>query len=112
MTEWREAFCPLCGRTMGRRTVYKSPGKPYMGIERQDNLWEKTQEFTGEKPFGVVKASEGRGTMRLVRYYGIDEDEEGYFPAMRQRILNIISEWLDKGWLSIEDINNVTGKQS
>ena len=106
MAEWREAFCPLCGRTMGKRTIYRIPGKPYFGIERQDNLWEKTKDFTGEKPFGVVKSSEGKGTMKFERYYDIDEDEEAYFPAMKARLLAIISEWLDKEWLSISEIKS------
>ena len=106
MPEWRDAFCPLCGRTMGKRTIYNVPGKPYFGIERQENLWEKTREFTGDKPFGVVKSSEGKSSMKFERYYDIDEDAEGYFPAMKSRLLNIISEWLDKGWLSKEELDN------
>ncbi|MBA7465025.1 hypothetical protein ES707_00186 [subsurface metagenome] len=110
MTEWREAFCPLCGRTMGKRTIYNIPGKPYFGIERQDNLWEKTREFTGAKPFGVVKSSEGKGSMQFERYYGLEEDEEGYFPLMKARLLNIISEWLDKEWLSMEELKSIIGK--
>lgn len=106
-TEWREAFCVLCGRTMGKRTIYKMPGKPYFGIEREDNLWQKTEEFTGDKPFGVVKSSEGRGTMKFERYYNIDEDVEGYLDFMRQRLLNVIKEWLKKDWLSKSDIEKI-----
>jgi hypothetical protein len=90
---------------MGKKNIYMDPKRPWTKTG-EENRWEATQEFTGDKPFGVVKASEGRGTMRLVRYYDIDEDKEGYFPLMRERLLNIISEWVSKGWLSIEDINN------
>ena len=101
--EWREPFCVLCGRTMGVKNI-TIEGKPWIKVG-EENRWAKTQEFTGEKPFGVVKSSEGRGTMRLVRYYDIDEDEEGYFPLMKARLLNVISEWLAKGWLSKEDLS-------
>jgi len=93
---------------MGERTIYSVPGKPYFGIERHDNRWEKTKTFTGDKPFGVVKSSEGKGSMKFERYYGIDEDEEGYFLAMKARLLNIVSEWLEKGWLTKEEVEAAT----
>ncbi len=104
-SEWREAFCPMCGRTMGKKTVYRQPGKPYFGIVRQENRWESTKEFTGEKPFGVVKSSEGRGSLKFERYYGIDEDQEGYFPLMKARLLAVIGEWLEKGWITQEEVS-------
>ena len=110
MPEWREAFCVLCGRTMGKKTIYISPGKPYFGIERQDNRWEGTQEFTGDKPFGVVKSSQGKGTLKMERYYDIDEDEEGYFGFMKARLLAVISEWLVKGWLTREEVKQAIGE--
>lgn len=110
MAEWREPFCPMCGRTMGKRTTYKVPGKPYFGIESQVNRWAETQEFTGDKPFGVIKSSEGRGTMKFERYYDIDEDSEGYFPLMKARLLVVLSEWLDKKWLSKAEVQAVMMK--
>ncbi len=103
-TEWREAFCPLCGRTMGMKTHYRVPGKPYMGIASRENRWEATQEFTGDKPFGVVKSSMGRGSLKLDRYYGVDEDVEGYFPLMKARLLAVIGEWVEKGWITQEEV--------
>jgi len=90
---------------MGKRTIYRAPGKPYMGIARQENRWEETQKFTKDKPFGVVKSSEGRGTLKLERYYGIDEDEEGYFPLMKARLLAVIGEWLEKKWITREEVD-------
>ncbi len=105
MSEWREAFCPLCGRTMGMRTVYRSPGKPYFGIERKDNKWEERGEYTGEEHFGVVKSSEGKGTLKTVRYYEIDEDAEKFFPPMKARILAIIGQWQAKGLITREEVD-------
>lgn len=106
MAEWKEAFCVLCGRTMGKRNILVAPGKPWTKIGER-NLWKETETFTGDKPFGVVKSSEGRGTMTFVRYYGIEEDEEGYFPAMKARLLNVISEWLEKGWLDGNEVRKI-----
>ena len=105
MSEWREAFCPLCGRTMGLRTVYRQKGKPYFGIAARENKWDLTREFTGEKPFGVVKSSEGKGTLRTLRYYEIDEDVEGFFPPMKARLLAILGEWQAKGLLTREEVD-------
>jgi len=104
MTEWRECFCPMCGRTMGNRTIYRAPGKPYMGIKARENKWDLTREFTGTKPFGVVKSSEGRGTMKLERYYEIDDDVEGFYPPMKARLLAVIGEWLAKGLITREEV--------
>ena len=109
-TEWREAFCVLCGRTMGKRTHYRQPGKPYFGVESEENLWDKTKEFTGEKPFGVIKSSEGRGSMQLVRYYGVEEDKDGYFPAMKARLLAVIGEWIAKGWLTTAEVAKIVNE--
>ena len=106
-TEWREAFCVLCGRTMGKRNITPE-GKPWLKLG-QDNLWEKTQAFTGDKPFGVIKSSEGRGTMQMVRYYGVEEDDEGYFPFMKSRLLNVIEEWRAKGWITKEEVEKAIG---
>ena len=102
MTEWREAFCVLCGRTMGIRNITPE-GKPWIKLGEK-NRWKETLDFTGDKPFGVVKTSEGRGTMKFERYYGIEEDEEGYFPSMKQRLLAVLREWQDKGWITKAEI--------
>lgn len=107
MAEFKEAFCPVCGYTHGKRNI-TVPGKPYIKLS-EENFWERTQHFTGDKPFGVIKAGEGRGTMRFVRYYGIDEDNEGYFPLIKQRLLNVLREWRDKGWISQEEISGLVG---
>ena len=99
--EGREAFCFLCGRTMGKKNI-TIKGKPWMKTG-EENMWEKTQDFT-QKPFGVIKSSEGRGTMAFVRYYGIEEDKEGYFPFIKARLLVVIGEFLTRGWLTREEV--------
>ena len=102
--EWKEPFCVMCGRTRGTKNVYLVPEKPWMGVTDVENRWEATQEFTGAKPFGVVKSSGGRGTLQMVRYYDIDEDTEGYLPLMKSRLLAIMGEWLEKGWVTRDEL--------
>ena len=106
MAEWKESFCWLCGRTMGMGNVYSDPDKPWTKVG-QENRWAATQEYNGDKPFGVVKSSTGRGSMQFVRYYDIDEDSEGYFPLMKQRLLAVIGECLEKGWITREEVETV-----
>lgn len=104
--EWREAFCVLCGRTMGMKNVYGEYGDPKKPWTKtgEENRWESTKEFTGDKPFGVVKSSVGKGSLKMERYYDIDEDTEGYFPLMKNRLLAVIGEWLEKGWVTREEL--------
>ena len=102
MTEWREPFCVLCGRTMGIRNI-TPVGKPFVKLG-EINRWAETSKFTGDKPFGVIKSSVGKGSMKFEGYYDIDEDVEGYFISMKARLLNVLREWQEKGWLSKEEI--------
>lgn len=105
MREWREPFCVLCGRTMGIRNITPD-GKPWIKLG-EVNRWKETLNFTGDKPFGVIKSSEGRGTMKFERYYDINEDAEGYFPLIKQRLLNVITEWVEKRWLTKAEVRQV-----
>ena len=102
--EWREAFCPLCGRTTGMRSILRVPGKPQFGVEEHQNKWKEREAYNGPELFGVVKSSEGKGSIKMVRYYDIDEDTDGFFPPMKQRLLNVIRDWQSKGWLTPEDM--------
>lgn len=104
MSEWKEALCPLCGVSHGMINI-TPPGKPWIKLD-QENYWERTKGFDPDKPFGVIKASEGRGTMRLVRYYDIDEDTEGYFPLIKERLLNVLREWQKKNYLTREELED------
>ena len=105
--EFKEAICPLCGRNMGWRTILNILGKPQFGIERKVNLWEKRAEYSGDEIFGVVKSSQGKGSLQMVRYYDIDEDTDGFFPAMKQRLLKILIIWLAKGWLTKDELDKL-----
>lgn len=100
--EWREAFCPVCGTNHGQMN-HTIPGKPWEVVSRE-SFWDRTELYNKDKPFGVVKSSEGRGTMKMVRYYDITEDQEGYFPQIKHRLLAALGEWVSKGWISREEV--------
>lgn len=107
-SEWREAFCPMCRRNMGMKNILTVPNKPWTKVG-QENLWEKVVGWEGETHFGVIKSSEGRGTMRFVGYYEIDGDVEGYFPFIKNRILSVLQDWLNAGWIAPEEIPRASG---
>ena len=108
MSEWKEAFCPGCGLSHGKINIYDIPGKPWLKTD-QENFWARTRDYV-PKPFGVIKETFGRGTMKLVRYYDIDEDTDGYFPHIKARLLTVVKEWVAKGWLTREEVEQAMGK--
>ena len=107
--EWKEPFCPMCRRNMGKKNIYIDPKKPWTKTGEED-LWAKALAYSGEIHFGVVKSSEGRGTLQFVRYYDIDEDSEGYLSSMKSQLLAVLVEWLDKGWITREELETALGK--
>lgn len=96
--QWREAFCPVCGLSHGmiNKTM---PGRPRIVLE-QESFWDRTESYNGDKPFGIIKESSGRSSIQLVGYYDVTEDEEGFFLQIKNRLCNVLSEWLEKGWLT------------
>ena len=102
MKEWREPFCPCCGRGVGQRNI-TPPNKPWMKLG-SENYWKKLRPYD-DFPFGLVKQSEGRGTMSIVREYGLEEDEEGYYPLIKGRLLNVLNVWLKRGWITQAELD-------
>lgn len=99
---WREAFCPICGLSHGMVNI-RPPEKPYLSLGLQ-SFWDRVEEYSGDKAFGVIKESTGRGSMTMVGYYDVDQDVEGFFPQIKRRLCNVIAEWIQKGWLSMEEL--------
>jgi len=112
MSEYRTAICPVCGRAAGYQVTERVPGKPYMVLERQ-NFWEKTKEFVPDKPFGVIQdVSKGRGkSFKVIGYFNPEEDTDGFFPLVKGRLLAAMREWLDKGWISREEVFQAIGEK-
>ena len=104
MAIYRQALCPVCGTAHGSQVTETIPGKPYMVLARR-NYWEKTLEFDPNKAFGVIQETGlGRGrSFRVLGYFSPEEDEDGYFPLVKARLLQAVREWLDKGWISPQE---------
>ena len=44
--------------------------------------------------------------MRLLGYFSPEEDTDGYFPLVKQALLNAMKDWVDKGWISRAEIDS------
>lgn len=108
VVEYRQALCPVCGRAAG----YYRPGgykEDKFGLTKPVNFWERTRDFDPDKPFGVIfDMSQGRGRgMQTIGYFSPDEDVDGYFPAIKARLLRVLQEWVKKKWITLEEIKDL-----
>ena len=101
MGEWKPALCLLCGRPMGNRAV--KVGSLVVGHESR---WEECRDWDGSAPFGIIMESQGRGSMQKVGEYDLAYDTEGHWPHMKARILAMLGQCVDKGWLTRGEIND------
>lgn len=106
MTLIRQAICPICGTAHGIQVTETVPGKPYIKL-RRGNYWDRTKSFDPNKPFGVIQETLGRGTFRLVGYFSPEEDQDGFFPLVKARMLQAMKEWVDKGWITKEEVEGI-----
>ena len=85
--EYRQVTCPVCGR----------PG----GL----NFWPYTRQFTPDKPFGIIQEV-GLGRGRCFSVIGQLEpaDEPETFELVKSRLLQVVREWRDKGWIGENEL--------
>jgi hypothetical protein len=99
MAFYRQAICPVCGTAHGVEVTETVPGKRYIKLQRR-NYWERVKGFDPAKPFGVIQETSGRGSFKLVGYFGPEEDKDGFFPLVKARLLAAVKEWVNKGWIT------------
>ena len=104
----RQALCPVCGTAHGMKVTETIPGKPYMVLKRR-NYWEITLEFDPQKPFGVIQeVGMGMGrSFKVLGYFSPEEDQDGFFPLVKNRLLQAVREWRAKGWISEEEVKEL-----
>ena len=98
----RKAFCPVCFMTHGREVLVTVVGKPWIVLKR-GNFW-AGRTVDPDKPFGVIQESKGRGTLKMLGYFEPEEDEDGYFPLVKGLLIAAVKKWLDRGWLTREEL--------
>lgn len=96
-----QVFCPVCGLNHHDR-VEHDPERPSQIIGRH-NFWEDVVDFDPTHPYGVILESQGRGTLRVVRYFAANEDPTGAFPLVKARMLAALQEWITKGYIDKDE---------
>jgi len=88
--EYRSVYCALCGHS------------------RSLGFWQYTTGFDPGKPFGMIQET-GLGRGRSFRVVGhlAPEDEPETFELVKDRLLQAVTEWRDKGWISNEEIRQI-----
>ena len=95
------AICPLCGRAVPEKRAIKSG---YITVDRKPYF--DSIDWDENKPFGVAYPLTGRGSLRDWEYISPEQAPE-LFEALRQRFIQALREWINKGWLSQEEIRSL-----
>ena len=78
----------------------------YFVRERKPYL--ETIKWDPDKPFGVIVIYEGRGKgVTVIGSFQPGQDPGDCFPQVKQRFLDAIKEWLNKGWIDKNDVRNL-----
>ena len=77
-------------------------------MRQGENFWNYTRDFDPDKPFGTIQEiGLGRGRcFTVIGHFGPEDDPET-FDLVKDRLLTVVGEWKDKGWISNEEISNL-----
>lgn len=94
------AHCPICGKAIQDRAVkvgYATVGHtPYF----------ESIDWQADKPFGVSHPAAGRGSFKDSQPIN-PQDAPELFEAMKGRFLQALREWVNKGWISQKELEEV-----
>ena len=76
------------------------------------NWWAATRDYDPNKPFGVIHQQIGTGQLEFVGYFQPEEDQDGFFVPLKMRLLTAVREWMQKGWITDSDIQQVFGAKT
>jgi hypothetical protein len=92
------AICPCCGRTIPEKRAIKA------GYVTVDHIgYFASIEWDEKKAFGVSYLPGGRGSMGWS--YIDPEEAPELFEAVKARLIRAVREWINKAWLSEEEIS-------
>ncbi len=110
-SEYRQAFCPVCCTAHGyKRLGYAGKGKYTDGS--LVNYWQWIADREAElgrgesQPFGVIQeAGKGRGhSFAVLGHFSPAQDQDGFYPLIKARLLLALERWLRAGWITQDDI--------
>jgi len=95
------ALCRLCGRTIPEKRAIKAG---YVTVDRIDYF--ASIDWDREKPFGIIYPATGRGSLGQWQHIGPEAAPE-LFQAVKGRLLEAVREFLEKGWVSKEEVEEI-----
>jgi len=94
-------LCPLCGRSTPEKRAIKIG---YITVDRVDYFG--SIEWDPNKAFGFVREAKGRGSFADFEYIGPEEAPE-LFEAVKARFIQALEEWVNKKWISREELERL-----
>lgn len=109
--EYRQAFCPVCGVSHGLKRL-EYPSRGYWEPPPTMNYWEWIKDrddgrgIDAAEHFGVIQeVGGGKGhSFRVLGYFGPEDDQDGYYPLVKARLLCALRRWVQNGWLTTIEI--------
>jgi len=93
--ELREAICPVCGKCIS--------------LHHRGGLQNHLDKFDHNKPFGVILDNQGGKWhgYRFIGYFNPQDDTTGLYEAVKGRLMGAVREWIDKGWITREELSSL-----
>ena len=102
--------CPVCGTSHGMKVTEHVRGKKYIPLTRRPYYEVMAEQFDREKPLGIILRHRGRskepgeGGNEFVGTFEPGEDPDNLFVGIKRQMLQAVACWLDKGWITDEEI--------
>lgn len=105
-------FCPICGISHGKRCLVPEGSRlrnSYLKyVDYPVVHYLKSIEFDPDKPFACELEAHGRGKGKTVSRYLQPADCPDDFEPVKARLLQVVSEWVRKGWLRPDEMAEAT----
>jgi hypothetical protein len=98
----------MCGTSHGTRVTDRVEGKRWLVLD-SENYWLKPLAFDPDKPFGIIQEAAGRGSLQVVGHFSPEDDPSGSFQLIKKRLLQMVTQWISKGWLTSAEVLAAAG---
>jgi hypothetical protein len=98
----------MCGIAHGNRVTDRVEGKRWLVLE-EENYWIQPLSFDPDKPFGTIQEASGRGSLQVVGHFSPEDDPTGSWQLIKKRLLQLVTQWISKGWLTPEEVLKAAG---
>ena len=117
--EYRQALCPVCGVAHGYKRIkatMQAGGEMNALVNYWEWLTDRERElgYEDKPPFGVTQEiGRHKGSKAGINnsgHFEPDDDPDGFFPLVKDRLLLVVQRWIARGWLTDAEIKAVMSK--